>query len=219
MATAKPDLTTNGAWGSDNTNITDPGATKTKAGWQSEIPPSGVQNWWQLRVDDFLTHVNEQGIPEWDNATNYPVDGWAKGSDGSVYVSLQTPNSNQDPISTPAYWILLSDYLGGGGGGFGSDENPQGAAYSLVAGDYNSDKNVVYTGSGGEAFTHLTSASLTAQDYVFIEHRGTGILEVKFANASDRLGTLSLGRTNIFLSPGEKVRFVLTDTANVWNVS
>ena len=212
MAQAKPDLT-NGVWGSTGAT-TDPGAVKTKTGWIAEIPPSGVQNWAQKRSDEFIAHVNEQGIAVHDVATDYPVDGWAKGSDGQVYVSLQTPNINQDPTTEAAYWTVLST-----GDGFGSDELKKAIPYSLLVGDYDGNTTVVYTGAGGEAFTHLTSASLTAQDAVFIEHRGTGILEVDFANASDRLGTLSLGRTNIFLSPGEKVRFVLTGTANVWNVS
>ena len=111
MATSKPDLTTNGIWGSDNINITDPGATKTKEGWGSEIPPSGVQNWWQERADEMLNHLNEQGIAVWDSLTDYPVNGWVKGSDGEVYISLQTPNLNQDPTSTPAYWQLLVDFF------------------------------------------------------------------------------------------------------------
>lgn len=111
MATSKPDLTTNGIWGSDNINITDPGATKTKEGWGSEIPPSGVQNWWQERADEMLNHLNEQGIAVWDSLTDYPVNGWVKGSDGEVYISLQTPNLNQDPTSTPAYWLSLSSML------------------------------------------------------------------------------------------------------------
>jgi len=110
MAQAKPDLTTNGVWGSDGTNINDPGPAKAKAGWEiGETPPSGVQNQWQERADQMLAHVNEQGIPVWDALTDYPVDGWAKGSDGNVYISLQTPNINQDPISTPAFWQSFND--------------------------------------------------------------------------------------------------------------
>lgn len=109
----------------------------------------------------------------------------------------------------------------GGGGGFGGNENLQSGNYSLLVTDYGSDNDftIAYTGSGGNTFTHLTSASLTAQDYVFIEHRGTGVLEVDFANVADRLGAVTLGRDNIFLSPGEKFRFVLTGTSNVWNAS
>tara|TARA_R100000655_G_scaffold15789_3_gene34796 strand:+ start:1971 stop:2630 length:660 start_codon:yes stop_codon:yes gene_type:complete len=104
MAQAKPDLT-NGIWGS-NGSTTDPGAAKTIIGWINENPPAEVQNWWQNRADEFITHVNQEGIAVWDAATDYPVDGLAKGSDGTVYKSLQTPNVNQDPISVPTYWEL-----------------------------------------------------------------------------------------------------------------
>ena len=219
MAQAKPDITTNGTWGSTG-STTDPGATKTKTGWTSEVPPSSVQNWWQLRADEFLAHINEQGIAVWDSLTDYPVNGWAKGSDGNIYVSLQAPNVNQDPTGAPAFWTNLSELIGGGAG-FGPTENPQAGNYSLVAGDYDegSETTVVYTGSGGDTFTHITSASLTAQDAVWLEHRGTGILLVDFANASDYLGPVALGRNTLSMSPGEKIRFVLTDTANVWNAS
>lgn len=105
MAQAKPDLTTNGIWGSTG-SITDPGAVKNKTGWVSEIPPSPVQNYYQNQVDKMLAHVNEQGIPVWDVLTDYPVDALQKGSDGEVYKSLQTPNINQDPTSAAAFWEI-----------------------------------------------------------------------------------------------------------------
>jgi len=106
MATPKPDITTNGIWASTGAT-TDPGPVKNKTGWVGEIPPSSVQNYWQERADQFLSHLNEQGIAEWDVLTDYPIAGWAKGSDGELYKSLQTPNINQDPISVPAYWDLI----------------------------------------------------------------------------------------------------------------
>ena len=102
MATSKPSLS-NGIWGSTG-SITDPGATKTQQGWIGEFPDPAKQNWWQERADEMLFHINEEGIPVWDAATDYPVNGYAKGSDGNIYKSLQTPNINQDPVSTPAYW-------------------------------------------------------------------------------------------------------------------
>ena len=109
MATPKPSLT-NGIWGSTGLT-TDPGASKTKTGWIGEIPDANVQNWYQERVDELLFHLNEQGIAVWDADTDYPVNGWGKGSDGNVYVSLQTPNIGNDPISSPAFWLLLESSL------------------------------------------------------------------------------------------------------------
>ena len=112
MAQLKPTLTT--LWGSTGAT-TDPGDFKQNTGWISEIPPHQYQNFWQLIKDQYLTHINEQGICVHDIVTDYPVDAWAKGSDGEVYISLQTPNINQDPTSTPAYWILASAHFGSGG--------------------------------------------------------------------------------------------------------
>ena len=45
---------------------------------------------------------------DWDLSTNYGVGGKniVTGSDGSYYVSLQTPNLNKDPISEPTFWAL-----------------------------------------------------------------------------------------------------------------
>ena len=100
MAQAKPTLDT--VWGSTGAT-TNPGATKMNLGWTSEIPTHQVQNFWQQRSDEMLTHLNEQGIAEWDAATTYPLDAWAKGSDGEVYRALQVATA-QDPISAPTYW-------------------------------------------------------------------------------------------------------------------
>ena len=121
MAQTKPAIDT--IWGSTG-STTDPGATKMNLGWVAEIPTHPVQNFWQQRADEMLTHINEQGIPVHDVVTDYPVDAWAKGSDGSVYVSLQTPNINQNPTSVPAYWELLADSINAAAGGStGSNAN------------------------------------------------------------------------------------------------
>ena len=219
---SKPDLT-NGIWASTGASI-DPGGAKTIIGWIAEIPPHQTQNWWQERSDEFIFHVNEEGLPEWDVATDYPVDAWQKGSDGNVYVSLQTPNINQDPISEPTFWELLSVNLGigAGGGGFGSNDNLQSGDYAITAANdqYGSDNDitVVYTGTGGHTFTNDDSANLVAGDYVFIEHRGAGLLTMDLDNSSDRFGPLALGRTTIGLTPGDVIRLQLTGTANVWRV-
>jgi hypothetical protein len=110
---------------------------------------------------------------------------------------------------------------GGGGGGFGINENTQSGAYSLLTTDYgvDNDKTVVYTGTGGHAFTGITSASLTAgESYTYIEHRGAGLLTVDLANASDYFGPLALAVNTITLSAGEVVRIQLTATTNVFRV-
>lgn len=102
MAQVKPVI--NSVWGSTGAT-TDPGTTKMNLGWTAETPTHNVQNFWQQRADEMLTHLNEQGIAEWDNVTTYPIDGWAKGSDGRVYRALQVATA-QDPVSAPAFWTL-----------------------------------------------------------------------------------------------------------------
>lgn len=49
----------------------------------------------------------ENGIIEWSTLIDYPDKAWSRGSDGIVYESLQTPNVNQDPTSSPLYWGAL----------------------------------------------------------------------------------------------------------------
>lgn len=100
MAQTKPTIDT--VWGSTG-STTDPGNTKMNTGWTAEIPTHDVQNFWQQRADEMLTHLNEQGVAVWDNTTTYPIDAWAKGSNGTVYKALQEATA-QDPTSSPAFW-------------------------------------------------------------------------------------------------------------------
>lgn len=132
------------------------------------------------------------------------------------------PSGTPDKVGASQYLDALKTIITetAGGGGFGANDNLQPGDYNLLVGDYggSNDVTVVYTGSGGETFTNLTSASLSAGDYVFIEHRGAGILTVALANASDRFGPIALGVTTINLNPGEVLRLQLTGTTNVWRV-
>lgn len=133
------------------------------------------------------------------------------------------PSGTPDKVGASQYLTALLQVISdnAAAGGFGVNENPQSGNYSLVAGDYGEDNDVtvVYTGTGGHTFTGLTSASLTAQEsYVYIEHRGAGLLTVDLANASDYFGPVALGYNTITLSPGEVIRIMLTDTSNVFRV-
>lgn len=110
MAQAKPVIVD--IWGSTGAT-TDPGPTQLNLGWTAEIPTHQVQNFWQKRADEMLVHYQEQGIAVHDTVTDYPVDAYTRGSDGNVYVSLQTPNINQDPTVATTFWELLGVNLGG----------------------------------------------------------------------------------------------------------
>ena len=89
----------------------DPGDPKVNQGWLAEIPPHQYQNFWQNRADNFLAHINEGGIPEWDSATTYEIISVTRGSDGSLYSGLQAANVGNDPTVSPAWWQQIT---GGG---------------------------------------------------------------------------------------------------------
>lgn len=108
MAIVKPDLSQQ--WASDGDKIAPSGA-KIQTGWGPEIPPYQWENFIQNRQDEMLAYLNERGIPEWDNRTNYVGGGksYVQGSDGVVYKSVAASGpdtSIQDPITAPAgvYW-------------------------------------------------------------------------------------------------------------------
>ncbi len=88
-------------------------AGRQATGFIAEIPTHQDHNWLFAQFSAFINHANEQGIAVHDAVTDYPVDAWAKGSDGEVYVSLQTPNVNQDPTTEAAYWSTLASVIGG----------------------------------------------------------------------------------------------------------
>lgn len=107
MATTKPDYTYK--WASDGDKIA-PSNSKIQTGWSPEIPPYQWENWVQNRQDEMLAHINERGIAEWDNKTDYIAGkSYVQGSDGVVYVAV-SDNGPTSTISNPtadssgAYW-------------------------------------------------------------------------------------------------------------------
>lgn len=100
------------------TDIVDPDtilAGKVDTGWAEEFPPYQYMNWIQKFVTQFITHVNEEGIPLWDAETTYPINALVKGGDGLVYQAANI-NTNIDPTLNPATWPLFSN------GGSDSDD-------------------------------------------------------------------------------------------------
>lgn len=91
---------------SESGDATEPSDAKKTLGWVQEIPPHQTFNWIHNNLARFASHVNESGIPEWDAITSYDIDALAKGSDGTVYVSLTNGNVANDPISTPTEWQI-----------------------------------------------------------------------------------------------------------------
>lgn len=90
-------------------DILDPGTTKYATGWQVEIPPRQWFNYLDNRQDEAIAHINQHGIPVWDDGTEYQADkSYVQGpTNGTIYQCILT-HTNQDPEAdvTNTYWII-----------------------------------------------------------------------------------------------------------------
>jgi hypothetical protein len=86
----------NNVWASGGDRIY-PGDTKYATGWQVEIPPRQYFNELDYKQDQMLAHLNQHGIPKWDNETEYLAgESYIQGTSGNVYRCILT-HTNQDP--------------------------------------------------------------------------------------------------------------------------
>lgn len=106
----KPDYTK--IWASGG-SVVEPSDTKKQTGWTAEVPPYQWENWIQNRQDQYLAHVNQRGVPEWDGNTEYEAGGlsYVQGSDGKVYKSVAASGpssvvSNPTTDVTDTYWTV-----------------------------------------------------------------------------------------------------------------
>lgn len=101
----KPDYSE--IWASGG-SIVEPSDVKKQTGWTAEVPPYQWENWVQNRQDQMLAHINERGIAEWDQVTEYQQNkSYVQGSDGNLYRAILT-HTNQDPVAdvSGTYWAL-----------------------------------------------------------------------------------------------------------------
>lgn len=92
-----------GVW-ANNGNIEVPSSEKVELGWVIEKPLNEQMNWLQNRQDSMLQYINQHGIPEWDNRTEYPINAFvARG--GVVYKAL-SQNFDKDPTLNVAIWSV-----------------------------------------------------------------------------------------------------------------
>lgn len=81
-----------------------PDDSKIQQGWVVEIPPLQYENWIGNRRDTALAHINQHGIPTWDQYTRYIAGkSYVQGSDGFIYKAL-TDNFNANPITDSNSW-------------------------------------------------------------------------------------------------------------------
>ena len=98
------------AWDTTEVNSVEPDTTHQDEGWLApggipEKPPFQTFNHWMNAVWKWIKEFNRQGIVEWDGTTTYDINDVSKGSDGRIYMSLITANTNQDPTLNPTKWI------------------------------------------------------------------------------------------------------------------
>lgn len=95
-----------------------PSDSKISTGWAVEIPPRQWFNYIDNKQDQAIAHINQHGIPVWDNTTEYQ---WSStgtksicmGSDGTIYRAKQL-NINQNPVTdtTDTYWEIAFANVG-----------------------------------------------------------------------------------------------------------
>ena len=103
----KPDMNY-GLW-AENGNIEIPSSEKVELGWIAEKPLNEQMNWVQNRQDVMLQYINQHGIVEWDNVTEYPINAFVA-REGVVYKAL-SQNVDKDPTLNTAIWtVAFADF-------------------------------------------------------------------------------------------------------------
>ena len=98
----KPDMNY-GIW-AENGNVEIPSSEKVELGWIAEKPLNEQMNWVQNRQDAMLQYINQHGIVEWDNVTEYPINAFVA-REGVVYKAL-SQNVDKDPTLNTAIWTV-----------------------------------------------------------------------------------------------------------------
>ncbi len=97
-----------GIW-AENGNVEIPSSEKVELGWIAEKPLNEQMNWVQNRQDAMLQYINQHGIVEWDNVTEYPINAFVA-REGVVYKAL-SQNVDKDPTLNTAIWtVAFADF-------------------------------------------------------------------------------------------------------------
>jgi hypothetical protein len=91
--------TLNGVWAATGNKTPAPSASKISEGWTPEIPPHEYFNYLDNKQDAALAHINQRGIPQWDNTGDY-IGGlsYVAGSNGIIYYAILSSNAGS-PIN------------------------------------------------------------------------------------------------------------------------
>lgn len=84
----------------------EPSNSKKRQGWVVEIPTFQDFNWLDGRQDQAIGHINQHGIPMWDEYTEYQGNrSYVMGGDGNIYEALTT-HTGANPLSSPGDWRI-----------------------------------------------------------------------------------------------------------------
>lgn len=109
----KPDpVDLNTVWAQNATpsNLQRPSDDYIRTAWLQVKPPYQIENWSMNKVHSFAAYINQRGLPEWDNETEYFINSsYVMGSDGRIYKCIQT-NTSRNPTTNgnSQYWELTS---------------------------------------------------------------------------------------------------------------
>lgn len=141
-------------------NIVTPDPSKISVGWLlGEKPPHEYMNWWQNLATQRINHVLTRGIPEWDSSISYQAGAVTKGAGGLVYRAIAN-NTNQNPASSPASWVQVTENASS----LSSGTVPN----ARISGEYTNFTNITASGTitaaqlvgGGAGITGLNASNL-----------------------------------------------------------
>lgn len=89
-------------WAESGSSV-QPGDAKIEQGWIAEKPPFQTENWIQNRTDEYIKHIDENGIPEWLNTSEYRLGSLCLYL-GELWQSSQAVNLNQTPTVGLGFW-------------------------------------------------------------------------------------------------------------------
>lgn len=103
----------NNVWAATGTKLT-PSNAKISQGWVVEIPPYEYDNWIQGRQDQLLAHLNQVGIPMWDQTVEYQAGkSYVQGATSGVVYRAVTTNTNVNPeLDIQGNWSVAFEAQG-----------------------------------------------------------------------------------------------------------
>lgn len=178
-----------------------PEEAKIQQGWMVEIPLRQTENWLTNRQDQAIAHINQRGIAQWDQYTEYQAGkSYAQGSNGLIY-KAKTTISNVDPTRGTDDWVIA----------FVGTEDPDSFrlfnGYTLISQSFTPAINTRYYALSG--LTMTMPATANAGDGVIINKAGNVQVTMVVANG----GVFSTKQ-----GVAEEIVYDIDDEINVvWN--